>query len=778
MSAVAYRVWHRLRSEWRSTLAFALVVGLVGAAVLALAAGARRTATAPDRWTVAHANGVDASLTQEAGLPRTTDVVALDAVDQVSSMTFLMAGLVPASTGEPADSLLFAGSAAASGATLIEGREPDPARPQDFAATTSFVDAVGAALGDHFQFVSLSQEQADRFGFALNEAPLGPTFEATLVGVLAGNADGDPSQPVESLAVFPLTVLDGRDIPVRSSVMAVSLSEDADLTVLRTELDSLGVTELFDVQPVQLVSGSVRTAVRAQATGLWLLAVAAAVTSTAALGQLGSRRARLGDGERASLIALGATKGQLAAESLARVSLPAVAGGSVAVGGAAAISGWFPQGFSGSIEPHAGTRMDALVLLPGAATFVLAVTIWVWVALVLSDFRPARTSTGSSMPSRVAGVAPTAASATGLRFAFSRQRSNSSSAQAALVGVLATAGVIIAAVTVGASLDRLVDDPARSGYTFDAIFGDAGATEPSQELQRALQDDPDVAGLMLLGSGQARIGEATLPLVGFESVRGPDVLRVLGGRLPVSGDEIALGRLTANDLGVGIGDQLTLEGASSTRTFHITGLVVMPSVGGHDGVGKDGLVTLAALQQLDSTAQSVGIGINLRPGVPEQALQTVADRLGLEAAPPDTPDTIHNLARVRVVPYLLAGLFAALGGLSVSHALFASVRSRRHDIAVLRALGADRPWISRVVRWQATTFTLVPTIIGVPVGLIIGRQVFRWLADSLGVVNDASIPDVLICTAVAGLLLLANVAAAVSARQTGKMTLAHLLHTA
>lgn len=75
-----------------------------------------------------------------------------------------------------------------------------------------------------------------------------------------------------------------------------------------------------------------------------------------------------------------------------------------------------------------------------------------------------------------------------------------------------------------------------------------------------------------------------------------------------------------------------------------------------------------------------------------------------------------RMARIRSIPFLLAGMVALLAVLTVVHVMLTSVRNRRRDVAVLRALGADGPWVSRAVHWQATTFSLVPLAIGVPLG--------------------------------------------------------------
>ena len=97
--------------------------------------------------------------------------------------------------------------------------------------------------------------------------------------------------------------------------------------------------------------------------------------------------------------------------------------------------------------------------------------------------------------------------------------------------------------------------------------------------------------------------------------------------------------------------------------------------------------------------------------------------------------------------------------LSVVHVMLSSLRRRRRDFAVLAALGADRGWIRRAIHWQATAFIVLPVVVGIPVGLVVGRLVFFAFADSMGAVNGASTPTILLAGMAMGLLVLANAAA-------------------
>ena len=63
-----------------------------------------------------------------------------------------------------------------------------------------------------------------------------------------------------------------------------------------------------------------------------------------------------------------------------------------------------------------------------------------------------------------------------------------------------------------------------------------------------------------------------------------------------------------------------------------------------------------------------------------------------------------------------------------------SARRRRVDVAVLRTLGLRRRGVTTVMVSQALAITAVGLLVGVPIGLIVGRAAWHALGDHLGVV--------------------------------------------
>ena len=104
------------------------------------------------------------------------------------------------------------------------------------------------------------------------------------------------------------------------------------------------------------------------------------------------------------------------------------------------------------------------------------------------------------------------------------------------------------------------------------------------------------------------------------------------------------------------------------------------------------------------------------------------------------------------------------------------MRRRRHDLALLKAIGFTRRQLSATVAWQATVAVAIGTVIGIPLGIIIGRSLWDVFARTIDVVPQPTISPLTIALIAVSALLLANVVAAIPARQAARTRTAVLLH--
>jgi ABC-type antimicrobial peptide transport system permease subunit len=119
---------------------------------------------------------------------------------------------------------------------------------------------------------------------------------------------------------------------------------------------------------------------------------------------------------------------------------------------------------------------------------------------------------------------------------------------------------------------------------------------------------------------------------------------------------------------------------------------------------------------------------------------------------------------------LAGGALVALG-----LTLLSSVRRRRRDIALLKALGFSRRQVVVTVAVQSTIAVGLGAVIGIPLGILAGRTLWNVFANSIHAVPRVVVPasSLLVIAAVA--LLLANVIAALPARLAAKTSPAILL---
>ncbi len=769
--AVLYRLRCGLRSRWRASAGLAVIVAVMVAVVLTLAAGAVRTLTAPDRYSSSVGGRYDASVEQSGGRPRTTEVATLAAVAEAHSATFVFGAVVPRGSGsdERVDALVFAGSRVAFGMRLVDGREPDRTVPGEFTATRSFVEATQASLGDRFDLWVVPQGPADALGFdAEDQAVRMPG--ATLVGVIDGPSELQDGSP---LTVFPESLLDAGDVGVAGTQMAVSLTPGSTIRELRTQIDELPDADQFGIDRADLVPSEVRDAVNAEGQGLAILAAITGLATIVVVGQLLGRQVRRVEVERLVLSSMGMTRSQVVADPLLDAAVPTFAGVSAAVALAYVASGLFPRDFVLHVEPDPGRRFETLALIPGALAIALLVLAWVLVAVVVSDKERSGVGRATAVDT-VARHVPVRL-ATALRFAFTRQAREPTRPRAAVVGTAVVVGVLVGALTFGASLGDMVDRPDRWGDNFDLALGQGGG-ELSSDIRTQLESDPDVAALALFGTVLTTAGTEGFDVTGMLPVLGSTAPHLFEGRLPEGADEIVMGRVVARRLGVEVGDDLAVVGPAGARTLRITGLGVLPGVEGGDGVGEGGLVTLDGLRRLDPSAAPTAAGIRLRPGVSrDAAAQRISTNTGMAVSRFDRPGVILNVARARSIPYLVAAVLGVLVLLNLAHHLILSTRRRRRDLAVLRALGADRAWVTGVVHWQASLFTIVAVALGVPIGIAAGRVVYRTFVDRIGAVDTVTLPFGFFALTFVGLIALANVVAAPSAHRARQQPPAGML---
>jgi hypothetical protein len=451
-------------------------------------------------------------------------------------------------------------------------------------------------------------------------------------------------------------------------------------------------------------------------------------------------------------------------------TLPALAAG--ALGGialAVALSPLLPLGVTRRTDPDVGVHADALVLVPGSvgAVAVMMVALGLAARRWGSRARGDVTAASPSLTARVAtevGLGPVAA--TGADFALARvPRRTRVLALPTVIVLAAVVAVVAGALVVRWSLDGLVADRDRFGQPYDLRVSLA-QEEDLDAAARRLAADPRVRDVAVTRQGEVDVvggrGAAVqVHTTGVGSVTGPVPVTVLHGRTPAGPREIAFASSTMEAVGLEVGDRTTVSGPCGQFEMDVVGRVIVPLTGS-DFPDAGSILTLGAFAELCADGLVNSIDVNERALVRFNDVRTVDavrrewEAAGLRSEEPQIPNSIGLISELRAVPVIVAVIVGALGTAAAAHALFGTVRRRRRDLAVLRALGFRPGQAGRIVRWQAITLAAVALAVGVPAGLVLGRLVWAAIAGPSNVLVRVDL-------SVLGLVVLAGAVTVVAA---------------
>jgi predicted lysophospholipase L1 biosynthesis ABC-type transport system permease subunit len=160
-----------------------------------------------------------------------------------------------------------------------------------------------------------------------------------------------------------------------------------------------------------------------------------------------------------------------------------------------------------------------------------------------------------------------------------------------------------------------------------------------------------------------------------------------------------------------------------------------------------------------------------------EALDISPEEVAQGIGPLAPPSRLAELEELQRLPLFLAGFLTLLAVAAVGHALATAVRRRRHDLAVLRALGVTRWQSAATVLVQAAVLALVGLAVGMPLGFALGRTLWRSVADTTPIdyVPPFAVWALALIAPVA--LLAAALLAALPSHRAATMRVGHVLRT-
>jgi len=790
------------RRRWRSWLILVVLIAVVGGLVLAAAAAGRRTATAFPRFVIAHGFDVYIYNNQPVpGLARLPGVASVTAIGNPAS------GQPTCACTRAIDSPDFyinevSPTALNRVVKLVAGRMPTQSAQDEVLASFNLQQNNGVHIGSVIHAPLYASSQLQALASGANVSPSGPTVALHVVGIEAAELEF-PSGQAPEYDVFTTRAF-ARIENQRTVVAAVYLVRlrhgTADLPRFAAAANGL---HLVYVSNQDTAAAAVAGSIHPQGVGWWVLAALAGLAGLAVIGQALGRQSVVESEEYPTLAALGLPKRQLVVLGTVRNLMVALVGGAGAVVVAYFLSPLTPIGEARLAEPFTGLAFDPLVLLLGALVIVVVVVVLgIWPAVrasrALIDDERVLDTYPSSVVARLATTGAPPSAVIGVRRALERGRGAASiPVGTALFGTALAVMSLCATAVFGASLSHLKATPALYGSDYQMLFSNVGGGAGNFTSELAgLEHDHAITGIMLAARGEVSVNGISVLAIAGKAVRGPLLMSVVSGRLPAGDREIALGTTTLHQVGANVGStvRITVQlptGGTRTASFRVVGTASFPSDAGLGGLGTGAVFTLSGYKDAvcppDRTQseclsaltgnQNPAILARVAPGPKGQAdIARYISQGGVTR--PTVPTSLVNFGEAVNFPLILGFVLAMFGAATLLHLLVVSVIRRRREMGLLKALGFVSGQVGTTVLWQATTVALVGVVVGTPLGIVVGRLIWRAFATNLGAVPVSTVPPWVIAGLALGVLVAANLLAVVPAVASArKRSVGQLLRT-
>lgn len=330
-------------------------------------------------------------------------------------------------------------------------------------------------------------------------------------------------------------------------------------------------------------------------------------------------------------------------------------------------------------------------------------------------------------------------------------------AAALTIGIALVAGITV----LFSSLTKSIEDTVAEGFFGDVVvdsgsFGPGGGFSPELAASVRELDEVAVAATIRVGVGELE-GQGDFFLTfdqgGFEVF---DV-GLIEGTTELVGEQILLYENKAEDLGVGLGDTVSVKLPDGLdRDLEVVGIYDDAAVANNQVISHELYATTGA-EQLDFAIYvQMAEGTSVADG--RAAIETVAAPYA-NAEILDKDEFVESQsAQLDPLLGLITGLLAlaiVIAAFGIANTLRLSTIERTREIGLLRAVGMTQRQVRSTIRWEAVITAVFGSLLGVLLGVFLGWAVIRALRDQ-GVssfsVPIASLAFIVLAGAIVGLL--------------------------
>jgi hypothetical protein len=828
--------WYRFTAtfgrRWGGYLSIVLLIGLTGGTAMGSIAAARRTQSSFATF-LASTNPSDMNLANVSAPVLTNDLERLPGVQQARSALYINAfplartgaAIIPPSYVD--DEVTALGSLDGEyfdqdRVTVTRGRMAGLDAANEFVATTQAAQLLGWHVGQVVPVGFYTGAQTNEPGFGTTKMKPTLQLDMKLVGLVVFNNEVvlDEVDRYPAFLLFTPAVTRPLSAGVQDATYGLKLRDGAQgvPAVEREIIRALPKGTTYNFHVTSVVEGQVDRTVKPEAIALGAFGAIAMLAALLIAMQVIGRQLQAGSDDLEVLRALGASRTVVMADGLLGVLGSVLLGSLLAVGVAIGLSPLSPIGPVRPVDPSAGTAIDSSVLGFGLLVLIGAIGAGAAALAYRSSSRlrqqgTTRATLGSSFARLVASSGAAAPAVAGVRFAVEPGRGRTAvPVRSALFGTVLAMVIVVATLTFGSGLNTLVSHPALYGWNWNYALASSYIVPP--QARSLLADDRFVAAWSGVSFANAQIDGQIVPIL-LASPNAKVTPPVLSGHSLEANNQIVLGAATLAQLHKSVGDTVIASyGTPKDAPVYvpptpllIVGTATLPAIGAtqtrHTSMGTGAIVSVDIeppafkefIHSPDPTLNGPNmIFVRLRAGAPPaEALATLhriadvankafaavpnsaAAGASVEVLPVQYPAEIENYRTIGSTPVLLASGLAIGAVVALGLTLTASVRRRRRDLALLKALGFSERQLAACVAWQSTVAVAVGVIVGTPLGIALGRWLWALFAHEIFAVPSATVPTLALVYVGLGALVLANVVAALPGRYAARTPTALVL---
>jgi hypothetical protein len=833
-----YRYRATFALELSGYLSIVLLIGLIGGAAMASVAAGRRTqssfpaflaSTNPSNLTLAvfqaSANATDSSL--KSAIERLPDVK-----DVVTAGTLPLIDI--SANGAPKLSFLSNINIVSSldGMTvhqdklaILQGRAANPNRSDEIVMNAGAARILDVRVGQVITLGLYTPAQMNLSDFGSPKVKPVILVHERLVGIVALNTQlvqDDVDQTYGVIVATPaLTRRVVKPLSKFTTVLYGMQLRHGDRGIAKVQHELVGLVpkgEIYEFHVASTVTSQVELAIKPESVALGAFGAIAALACLILAAQAISRLLRRDERDRDVLRALGASPMILVVEGLVSVLLAVGLGTIAAAIVAVTLSPFSPLGPVRPVYPDAGFSVDWTVIGIGVAVLVIglgAITTALSVRSVtrgaLQSGEPVTRRSRTALGLQSAGVP--IAGVVGVHFALESGRGRSAVPVRSIIGgTVVAVAMVVATLTFASGFSTLISRPPLYGWNWTYLLNPSNDVPP--KAVSLLNHDPQVAKWSGADYTDLQIDGQELPIL-LQNLHAKVTPPILSGHGLETSRQIVLGAGTLNQLHKRIGDTVTISlGTKKNAPYYIpptplviVGTATLPAVGYASFVAEHTSMGTGALVPLDFTNVPFQGGnkdsnlngpelvfVRMRTGVSSSAgredmqrIANAANRIfaadknaqgnGVEVLGVLRPVQIVNYRSIGSTPIFLAAGLALGAVLALGLTLTSSVRRRRRDFALLKTFGFTHRQLASTIAWQATTTALIGVVVGLPLGVVIGRELWTLFARSIYAVPDPTVPLLSVIMVGVGTIVFANLVAVLPGHSAARTPAALALRT-